>query len=69
MKPNCMKCQHFYITHDQRTPRGCKIYGIQSQQLPCMVVKRANNGADCIGYKAKPDKKPKAKNLNDAKYW
>jgi len=71
MKPNCMKCQHFYITYDQRTPKGCRIYGIQSQQLPSMVIKKANNGSDCIGFKAKPEKdqKKKTKDLNDPKYW
>ena len=42
MKPNCMKCQHFYITYDQRTPKGCKAYGIQSQQLPSIEIKKAN---------------------------
>ncbi len=69
MKANCTKCKHFYITYDQRTPRGCKVYGIQAQQLPSVIVKKANNGSDCIGFSPKPDKKPKEKNLSDAKYW
>jgi len=70
MKPNCMKCKHFYITYDQRTPRGCKIYGIQSQQLPSMIVKKANGGSECIGFSAKPVKKEeKKKDLSDSKYW
>lgn len=71
MKPNCMKCKHFYITFDQRTPRGCKIYGIQSQSLPSMIVKQANGGSECIGFSPKPQKEntEKKKDLNDAKYW
>ena len=70
MSPNCMKCKHFYITYDQRTPRGCKIYGIQSQQLPSMIVKKANGGSDCIGFSPKPNnKEEKKKDLSDSKYW
>ena len=69
MSPNCMKCIHFFITHDQKTPKGCKIYNIQSQSMPSQVVKRANNGSDCIGFKPKPQKKTNTKNLNDDKYW
>jgi hypothetical protein len=36
-----------------------------------MVIKKANNGSDCIGFKAKPEKdqKKKTKDLNDPKYW
>ena len=69
MKPNCLKCKHYFITFNQQTPKGCRIYGIQSAQLPSIVVKSANNGSDCVGFQAKPDKKPKSKNLNDDKYW
>ena len=65
-----MKCIHYFITYDQRTPKGCKIYGIQSQKLPSQIIKDANDGKDCIGFKAKPEKmKEKTKNLNDDKYW
>ena len=71
MKPNCMKCMHFYITYDKQTPKGCKAYGIQSQQLPSIEIKKANNGNDCIGFKAKPEKNinNKQKDLNNPKYW
>lgn len=69
MKPNCMKCKHFYITYDQNTPRGCRAYGIQSKQLPSMIIKAANSGAECIGFTKKPEKNPQTKNLNDSRYW
>lgn len=69
MNPNCTKCKHYFITFDQRTPRGCRAYQIQSAQLPSTIVKRANNGGDCIGFEEKQNKKAKPKNLNDAKYW
>ena len=71
MKPNCMQCKHFYITYDQKTPRGCKIYGIQSQQLPSMVIKQATSNQDCLGFALKDrlkEKKPQ-KDLNDPKLW
>ncbi len=71
MKPNCMKCKHFYITFDQATPRGCRAYSIQSKQLPSSIIKAANRGQECLGFQAKPDRnaKAKTKDLNDAKYW
>ena len=68
MKPECMKCRHFYITYDMKTPRGCRVYGIQSQQLPSLVVKSANKGKECIGFEKKASKK-KEVDFNDPKLW
>ena len=68
MAPNCTKCKYYFITYDQNTPRGCKAYQIQSKQLPSVIVKNANNGADCIGFEEKSHKK-KEINLNDSRYW
>jgi hypothetical protein len=69
MKPNCTKCKHYFITYDQKTPRGCRIYQIQSASMPSQIVKQANAGSDCIGFEAKPSKTPKKKDFNDARYW
>ena len=69
MKPNCLKCKHYFITFNQDTPKGCRIYGIQSARLPSMIIKSANSGKECIGFKLKEMKKLKSKNLNDDKYW
>ena len=70
MKPNCNKCKHYFITFNQQTPKGCRIYNIQSQTIPSQVVKAANNGIDCIGFQAKESKlKREGKNLNDERYW
>lgn len=65
-----MQCKHFYITFDQRTPKGCRAYGIQSAQLPSMVIKNATSGKGCIGFELKDrlKKKPK-KDLNDPRLW
>lgn len=69
MKPNCRNCKHFFITYNQQTPNGCRIYQIQSKQLPSIIVKQANAGADCIGHEAKPSKTAKSKDLNDPRLW
>jgi len=71
MKPNCIKCKHYYITFDQATPRGCRAYQIQSKQMPNQIIKAANSGQDCIGFQPKPERNAntKTKDLNDSKYW
>lgn len=68
-KPNCMNCQHFFITYDPRTPRGCKLYKLQSRELPSQIVKMA--GTECMGFKekVKRNEKPKQKDLNDSSLW
>ena len=70
MKPNCHKCKFFYITYDKYTPYGCKQYGIKAAQIPSMVVKKANNGQECIGFEAKKTAaNEKSKDFNDPKLW
>ena len=70
MEPNCSKCKHFYITYDKHTPRGCRIYRIESASFPNLVVKAANNGAKCIGFELrKKREEKKSLNLNDPSLW
>ncbi len=70
MSAKCRNCQHFYITYDPKTPNGCKAYQIQSQAIPSQVVKRANNGQECLGFKAKASQAAQKKlDLNDDRYW
>lgn len=69
MSVNCMKCKHFYITHDPKIPRGCRVYQIQTQGIPSQIVKRANQGQECIGFKPKENQQNNKKNLNDQRYW
>lgn len=57
-KPNCSQCRHFFITWDQKTPNGCRRFGIQSREIPSKVVAQAGLG-DCQGFEAK--KRPEAK--------
>ncbi len=70
MKPNCIKCKHYFITFDQHAPKGCRIYKIKSKQMPSQIVKQANNGSECIGFEAKKNPELSGKkNLDDPKYW
>ncbi|MBM7648303.1 hypothetical protein JOC78_001245 [Bacillus ectoiniformans] len=56
-KVNCFECKNFFVTWDQRNPRGCKAYGFKTKQLPSIVVQQAS-GHPC--YKFSP-KQPKGK--------
>jgi len=49
---NCLECKHFYVTWDQSFPKGCKVYGIKSQQMPSVLVKKTS-GMDCQAFLAK----------------
>lgn len=72
MNPNCLKCKHYFITFDQYAPKGCRIYKIKSTTMPSQIVKRANNGVDCIGFEEKKKNNStdsKKKDLNDPKLW
>lgn len=55
-KPKCQQCRHFFITWDQKTPNGCRRFGIQSRELPSAIVRAAGMG-DCQGFEAKATKK------------
>jgi hypothetical protein len=58
MKPNCSQCKHFFITWNAGTPNGCRLYSIQSKELPSVIVRMAGSG-ECMGFEQK--KKPEAK--------
>jgi hypothetical protein len=62
-RPNCSQCRHFYITWDQRTPNGCRRYGIQSKDRPSNVVAQAGAG-ECQGFEAKKTAQAKDKGLD-----
>ncbi|MDC7241920.1 MAG: hypothetical protein PQJ50_16315 [Spirochaetales bacterium] len=48
--PDCLKCEYFFVTWDTAFPRGCRIFGIKSRQLPSLEVKKAT-GRHCPGFK------------------
>jgi hypothetical protein len=73
IKPQCLKCIHYFATYDSQSPRGCKAYGFRSAMIPSLVIKR-ETGSECAQYKLRASKndnskKDQAKNLNDPKYW
>jgi len=45
-KINCQKCIYFYVTWDPSFPKGCKLYGFKSMNLPCILVKQST-GLPC----------------------
>jgi hypothetical protein len=51
-----MSCQYFFITYNPNTPRACKLYQIQSKDMPDQVIKNATSGGDCLGFKEKVKK-------------
>lgn len=53
---NCFQCRHFYVTHEQAFPYGCRIMGFKSKHLPANVTLE-NSGMDCQSFSAKADKK------------
>ncbi|KMY55719.1 uracil-DNA glycosylase [Bacillus sp. FJAT-27231] len=55
-KVNCFQCRHFFVTWDQKSPRGCRAYGFKSNQLPSAVVLKTS-GHPCYQFAQKPGKK------------
>jgi len=45
-KINCCKCVYYYITWDRAFPKGCKLYGFKSLNLPSILVKQSS-GLSC----------------------
>ncbi len=54
-QPNCMDCKHFFVTWDQHSPKGCRLYQIKSKAMPSEIVKAAGSG-DCQGFVLKKQK-------------
>jgi len=51
-KIDCFRCKHFYITWDERHPKGCRAMGFKSREIPSVVVLRSS-GMDCLRYEKK----------------
>ncbi len=56
MSPNCNRCEHYYITWDQKFPYGCRAMGFKSKEMPSIAVLN-NSGMDCLQFKEKKIKK------------
>lgn len=46
---NCFDCKHFYTTWKNNTPRGCKAYGIEANELPSRVISK-HTSEGCISF-------------------
>jgi len=51
-KVDCFQCKHFFITWDQKYPRGCRALGFKSQEMPYRMVYQAS-GMDCLKFEKK----------------
>ncbi|MBN1838333.1 MAG: hypothetical protein JW820_20910 [Spirochaetales bacterium] len=51
--PFCLSCRHYYVSWDPRFPRGCRVFGIKSRDLPSHVVYRST-GTHCPAYERNP---------------
>jgi hypothetical protein len=57
--PNCMRCRHHVITHEEPFRYACQAMGFKSRQLPCREV-LASSGLPCQFYEPR-EKKPAGK--------
>lgn len=62
-RPNCIKCVHYYVTHNPAQPYGCRGLGFKSTQNPAAMV-FASSGIECQIFKEKKQHKQKSKNNN-----
>lgn len=72
LAPKCLKCRHYYTTHNSATPRGCRAYRFTSADMPSLVVKR-ESGEHCQAFELKENFKTESKerqtDLNDPRLW
>ncbi|GAB6193797.1 hypothetical protein [Desulfocastanea catecholica] len=50
--PHCLKCMHYFITHDPGRPYGCRAMAFKSRTNPAKVVYE-NSGIMCQLYTPK----------------
>lgn len=54
-RPDCNRCQHYYITHDPDFRYGCRALGFKSWQQPALDV-LASSGEPCHYFQQKESK-------------
>ncbi|HBH62372.1 MAG TPA: uracil-DNA glycosylase [Nitrospiraceae bacterium] len=54
-KINCIDCIHYFITWDDKFPRGCRIMDFKSREMPSVAVHRAS-GIPCLRFRDKKQK-------------
>ena len=68
LKPQCLRCKHYFSTHDPILPRGCKLYKIKAQQFPSILV-RKESGSDCMGFELRIKKNKDKLDLSRDDLW
>jgi hypothetical protein len=56
--PNCLKCIHYYITHEPSMPYGCQAMKFKSARNPAQLV-FASSGMHCQLFRPKKGTKKK----------
>nr|WP_254119758.1 uracil-DNA glycosylase [Bacillus sp. FJAT-29790] len=51
---DCFKCKFFYVTWDNRLPKGCRAFGFKTARMPSAEVLRAS-GQPCLRFEKKGD--------------
>lgn len=51
---SCVGCRFYYVTWDNKRPKGCKYFGFKSFVMPCQVVLKSS-GTPCNMYTKKGD--------------
>ncbi|MDF1798276.1 MAG: hypothetical protein P1V81_03800 [Planctomycetota bacterium] len=51
--PLCRNCRYYFVTYEPALPHGCRMFGMQSRTLPCILVER-ESGAPCNGFEPRP---------------
>ena len=57
-KINCFHCVHFFVTWDEKFPRGCRAMDFKSRKMPSIAVFEAS-GMPCVRFRAKKGKSAK----------
>jgi hypothetical protein len=57
MNAFCLKCKHYFVTHNPSSPRGCKKFAMQSSKFPSQIV-REQSGKECMAYEQKTKARP-----------
>jgi hypothetical protein len=49
-KLSCYKCKFYFVTWDEKFPRGCRAMHFKSRQMPSTVVFKSS-GMQCMQFK------------------
>ena len=49
----CLRCQHYFVTHEVSHQHGCRALGFKGPQMPFRIVLQAS-GTDCQYFTEKP---------------